>query len=135
MISIDAIALLSGTGAGLVKMLVTDWHERQKLMMRLKFDDIRDAREVTNPFMQYTRRVIALMLVGVLVFYPVLAAICHWPLYVPYLQTRGGLSSLLLGNAHMAWIKLPNGLVFLPMMIPSILYVVGFYFGSGGTRP
>ncbi len=131
---IDVISLLGGTFTGIVKMMVSDWNERQKLLLRLQFGDIEDARRVKNPFLQYTRRIIALSLIATLILYPVLSAVFQWPLNIPYVQTYGGLFALFKGSASIEWTTFPAGLTFLPMMIPAILYMMGFYFGSGGTR-
>ena len=131
----DMISLVGGTGVGLVKLLIDGYNQRQTLLLEKQFDDIQKARQVKNPFMQWTRRIMALSITAVIVLYPLLAAGFGWALNVPYLHSNGGFISFFVGDVSLKWYTFPNnGLTLLPIMIPATMYIIGFYFGSGGTR-
>lgn len=133
-LGLDMLSLLVGTGSGLVKLLLCHYNERQQMLLKLQFKDIENARRVKNKFYQWTRRIISIMLVGSLVFYPIISAMFHWPINIPYWKSNGGLLSLFVGKATLQWITFTRGLTFVPVMIPAIMYIMGFYFGSGGTN-
>ena len=114
--------------------------EQQKALMKLagmKFKDTADARDVQTSEAQFTRRLVMLVVTFCLMFVMVWGVLKGGTMIQPITVTEsGGFLSMIFGggtNSTIEFIKVPLTMtVSLAWDLFSIM--VGFYFGSGGTR-
>lgn len=122
----------AGTIFGFLTNIYNLWHERAVLKMNLSFKDGQMAREMQSPAVSYDRHVIviAMMLwVGLLyVIFPFVSALCHLPVAIQYLQTHGGVVSMLFGNQSTKFQE-ATGFVISPYVQVLSTYLFTFYMG------
>jgi hypothetical protein len=104
--------------------------EQQQLLAK---DTIQN-RESTNKFYQFTRRLIALILILSIVLYPLVSALLNIPFYLPYTDSNGFISSLFMGDSSVLFKEVPKGLIMPNFLIQAGLYVIAFYFSAPTKR-
>jgi len=132
-VAIDGLAMVGGSLLGIFSKYTAQQQEIKKLKLQLKFKDTKYARKITDKGVQLTRRIIILMFGFSLVLYPLLAAYFHWVLWVPYIETHGGIVAFFKGHDSIVWKQIPNGLALLPIFSMVMIYCITFYFGAGGS--
>ena len=128
---LDLLLMLGGFIGGLINKSMDNAHEFKQFMASKSFKDVQKAREVTNPHIAWTRRVLAIMIISAYVLLPTIVNV-FWglPTFVGYQETNGWLVSLFSGDLSVVWEKLPAGFVMTPGLEALAFTVVGFYFGK-----
>ena len=114
--------------------------EQQRALMKLagmKLKDTQDARGVQTSEAQFTRRIVMITVTFCLMFVMLFGIVHGGNMVQPITVTEsGGFLSMIFGggsNSSIEFIKVPLSMtVSLAWDLFSVM--VGFYFGSGGTR-
>lgn len=114
--------------------------EQQRALYRLagmKLKDTEDARKVQTSEAQFTRRLVMLLVTSCLMFVMVWGVVHGGTMVQPItVSESGGFFSMLFGggsNSHIEFVKIPLSMT-VSLAFDLFGIMVGFYFGSGGTR-
>ncbi len=139
MIPLEPITALVGLGMGMwskVKQQQNDTLNAAIMRDKVYMDDTKDARKMTSPGIQYTRRIIAFAMVGTY-------CAMHLGISVPELLNLT--SSVTVGYTEVkpGFLFLPDKEVFkwhvvegsaiTPAFNHAVMLLLGFYFGAGGS--
>ena len=135
--------LLGGSILGfvttLIGQIVKAKGEQQKMMiagLQAKADIVQRARDhgKTDRTFAWTRRVIALICVFVIVVVPFVAPFFDIPVMVSFVQD-GGLNLPFIWEAqnNVQWQEV-KGIPLAPMYLHTLSGIIGFYFGGGAAR-
>lgn len=134
MIGTTLITLLLGSATGLLKSYLDNQAKLKSEQQQLLAKDKIQNRESTNKFYQFTRRLIALILIISIVLYPLISALLHIPFYLPYTESHGFLVSIFSGDSTVMFKEVPSGLIMPNFLIQAGLYVIAFYFSAPTKR-
>ena len=135
--------LLGGSILGfvttLIGQIVKAKGEQQKMMiagLQAKADIVQRARDhgKTDRTFAWTRRVIALICVFVIVVVPFVAPFFNIPVMVSFVQ-EGGLNLPFIWEApnNVQWQEI-KGIPLAPMYLHTLAAIISFYFGSSAAR-
>ena len=135
--------LLGGSILGfvttLIGQIVKAKGEQQKMMiagLQARADIVQRARDhgKTDRTFAWTRRVIALICVFVIVVVPFVAPFFNIPVMVSFVQ-EGGLNLPFIWEApnNVQWQEI-NGIPLAPMYLHTLAAIISFYFGSSAAR-
>tara|TARA_R110000823_G_scaffold7391_1_gene26963 strand:+ start:55 stop:480 length:426 start_codon:yes stop_codon:yes gene_type:complete len=135
--------LLGGSILGfvttLIGQIVKAKGEQQKMMiagLQARADIVQRARDhgKTDRTFAWTRRVIALICVFVIVVVPFVAPFFNVPVMVSFVQ-EGGLNLPFIWEApnNVQWQEI-NGIPLAPMYLHTLAAIISFYFGSSAAR-
>ena len=135
--------LLGGSILGfvttLIGQIVKAKGEQQKMMiagLQAKADIVQRARDhgKTDRTFAWTRRVIALSCVFVIVVVPFVAPFFNIPVMVSFVQ-EGGLNLPFIWEApnNVQWQEI-KGIPLAPMYLHTLAAIISFYFGSSAAR-
>jgi hypothetical protein len=140
-IPLEAVTLLGssilGTVSKLVSIALNASHEKK--MMELKVMSaqagiIDQARRVTNPHFQWTRRAIALMAVFFIIAWPKIVAVFAPGIEVAYGYSEASKGFLWFdGPMKLMWQNV-HGLAITPLDTHMLAAIIGLYFGGSLAR-
>jgi hypothetical protein len=133
-IGTSLVTLLLGSATGLIKCYMDNQAKLRSEQQQLLAKDTIQNRESTNKFYQFTRRLIALILILSIVLYPLVSALLNIPFYLPYTDSNGFISSLFMGDSSVLFKEVPKGLIMPNFLIQAGLYVIAFYFSAPTKR-
>jgi len=136
---VDA-ALAAAVGGGIqgqIFQLIKNWQDnslKYKLAReKLQLDDVQRAREVKNIHFMFTRRTIAIMITSFFCIGLFYCAVVGVPVISPYVETNGFILWPFVGETTTNFIT-SRGFVVLPCMVYAFSFVLGMYFGGGGSK-
>lgn len=142
MIPLEPITALVGLGIGAYVKIKEQHNKTMQIAIqrdRIEIDDRQDAREQSkdNPGIQWTKRVLAITLVGTW---------CALHLGISFPEMLGLSGDVTVGYTEMVpkflffgekeafkWVTVPGGAIT-PAFSHAVMLIMGYYFGSGGTR-
>lgn len=132
-IMIDLLSsAFAGTGVGAILSFGRVWmaqkHEFLLSTQKNDYSAIADARESKNPEVQFTRRVLAIMIFAYFCLLPLLSSYLGWPTFVSFEETNGTISSLFNGDSNTIWRSFPPGFVITPAHTYVWAQVTTMYF-------
>jgi len=122
----------AGTGVGAILSFGRVWmaqkHEFLLSTQKNDMDAIAVARESKNPEVQFTRRILAIMIFSYFCLAPLLTSYLGWPTFVSFEETNGTISSLFNGEYTTLWKVFPSGFVITPAHTYVWAQVTTMYF-------
>jgi len=89
-----------------------------------------NARALQTPGVRWTRRTIALSVVGAVLVAPILAGMAGVDVTTGWTEMKGGFWPFTGPKAQMIWHTIHGGVVLTPLHTHSVAAIIGYYFGA-----
>jgi len=134
-----AIGLVAGILKDIIVTSMDRSAKREEALLaanKLEIKDRQAARKLQVPHVQWTRRFIAIAIVSAVAILPAVQSFINPDLtiQIPVTTTGNFFETLLFGaQEKLKYITVPISGYFI-VLLDSLMLILGFYFGSGGTR-
>ena len=136
---VTIIGLAVGSVKSLMEQSIKNNQARWDAIQKANSAEIsaqQEARKMNDPGVQFTRRLLAILMVCGVVIAPVVYAFIYPynTVNVPVLRKAGGFIAWIFGDQEAVKYIAMNGMTYVTQFNHAVLLIIGFYFGSGGTR-